>query len=248
MTTRQVERLQRAINRRGRTRGVQVAVDGILGPQTEAAIERLGYLLGVSPHTGSRQAHRRCRRVIRHPARRTPAELARARQRMRAYRAEHAAPRIVRLQAPMTNNQGPLGAPREAVGHYTAGPRDTSDAHALSLLRQYNQQHRDQGWGGIAYHLAIATSGTLILCRPTGWKGCHVAMQNSGRIGIVVLGGPGQRMTAAQRATLRWLRAHAHTSAMPASHRAPAPLTRLLVHKDLNATACPGDYEKDYKA
>lgn len=247
MSTRDTEtyQLQGAINRRARV--PQIAQDGIYGPETERAEIETGRLMGVSPYKGNAKAKHRRRAVI-FGMRRTPIELARAKRLRAAKPATGEAPRIVRLDAPMTNLFGPLGPLREPVGHYTAGPRDTSDAHALSLLRTYNQQHRNQGWGAIGYHLAIASSGTLILCRPVGWKGAHTAGQNTGRIGIVVMGNVGQRMTAAQKATLRWVRANVHTTAMPASHRAPAKLGRQTVHRDWNATSCAGDYSTDYKA
>jgi N-acetylmuramoyl-L-alanine amidase len=160
-----------------------------------------------------------------------------------------AKPKIRRLAAPMTQNFGALGPTRPGVGHYTAGPRDTSDAHAIALFTQYNAQHRSYGWGALGYHLVICSSGTLLLGRPTGWKGAHTAGENTGRVGVVVAGGPGQRMAAAQRETLAWLKAHGHTAAMPASHRLPVgALNAMAVHNDLNATACPGTYETDYKA
>jgi hypothetical protein len=236
-------RLQIAINARHRVD--RIAVDGIHGPETERAEIETGRLMGVHPYKGSKAAQARRRAVI-HGARRTPLELARA-KRLRTSTAS-GTPRIVRLDAPMSPLFGPLGPLREPVGHYTAGPRDTSDSHALSLLRTYNQQHRDQGWGAIGYHLAIASSGTLILCRPVGWKGAHTAGQNTGRIGIVVLGGGGQRMTAAQRRTLAWWRGNGHTAAMPASHRSPGKVGRQTVHRDWNATSCAGEYSLDYKA
>lgn len=142
---------------------------------------------------------------------------------------------------------GSLGPFIEPLGHYTAGPRDTSDAHAFALDRQYHEQHKAQGWGFIGYHLNITSAGTIVLLRPTRYKGAHVAGHNTGRIGIMVHGSPGQRMTQAQRDTLQWLMDHGHTSAMPESHRFPAKPKQIHVHNDLNATDCPGDFEADYK-
>lgn len=242
MTDPETTRLQTAINARNRVD--RITVDGIYGPETERAEIETGRLLGLSPHKGSKAAQARRRAVIQ-GARRTPVELARAKRRRPS---ATGAPKIVRLDASMAQLFGPLGALREPVGHYTAGPRDTSDSHALSLLRTYNQQHRNQGWGAIGYHLAIASSGTLILCRPVGWKGAHTAGQNTGRIGVVVLGAGKQRMTTAQRQTLSWWRRNGHTAAMPASHRSPSRVGRQTVHRDWNATSCAGEYSHDYKA
>lgn len=157
-------------------------------------------------------------------------------------------PKIVRLNAPMTNKFGALGPTRPGVGHYSAGPRPKTLAEALALFRVYNSQHRAQGWGAIGYMIGLGPGGELILLRPTTWKGAHTAGENSGRIGVVVLGGPGQRMNTDQREALAWLKAYGDTAAMPASHRLPAgALRNMVVHNDLNATACPGAYEADYK-
>lgn len=157
-------------------------------------------------------------------------------------------PKIVRLNAPMTKNQGDRGPWYGIVGHYTAGPRDSSDSHALALDRQYNDQHRRQGWGAIGYAFNITSDGTIILLRPVSWKGTHVAGGNTGRVGVMVHGGPGQRMTAQQRSAWRWLLANGHTTAMPASHRFPSRPPKVWVHNDLNSTACPGTFESDFKA
>ena len=157
-------------------------------------------------------------------------------------------PKFIRLHAPMSRSFGALGSTRAGVGHYTAGPRDTSDRHGVALFAEYNRQHRAAGWGAIGYHLAILSSGNVLLLRPTSWKGSHTAGQNTGRIGIVVAGGPGQRMTAAQRSTLTWLKNHGHTGAMPSSHRLPVGWHRgFRVHSDLGSTACPGAYKSDYR-
>lgn len=159
-------------------------------------------------------------------------------------------PKIVPLGETVAAQFGGLGPIVRTIGHYTAGPRDTSDAHALSLWRQYHAQHKRQGWGGIGYHYGITSAGTIVTLRPIGYKGAHTAGMNTGSPGIVVHGGPGQRMTTKQRAALTWLYDNAHTSAMPAAHRSPKNLRRVHhgVHRDYNATQCPDTYELDYKA
>ncbi len=159
-------------------------------------------------------------------------------------------PRVRALGATVEDRFGPLGPIVRTIGHYTAGPRDTSDNHAFALWRQYHSQHINQGWGGIGYHYGITSAGTIALLRPVALKGAHTAQKNTGSVGIVVHGGPGQRMTPAQRLALEWLYDHAHTSALPARHRAPVSLRGVHhgVHNDYNATQCPDDYEIDYKA
>jgi hypothetical protein len=161
-----------------------------------------------------------------------------------------ATPKIRALGATVENRFGSLGTIERTIGHYTAGPRDTSDDHAFAMWRQYHSQHINQGWGGIGYHYGVTSAGTIALLRPIGYKGAHTAGKNTGSPGIVVHGGPGQRMTGAQRAALEWLYDNAHTSAMPARHRSPKNLRNVHhgVHRDYNPTQCPDSYEIDYKA
>lgn len=167
----------------------------------------------------------------------------------KARKARTRKPRIVKLTGvPMDNLFGALGALVGSVGHYTAGVRDRTWQHALELCRSINGLHRSKGWGAIAYHYCIAADGTIILCRPTGWKGAHVAGLNTGRIGIMVHGTTGDRWTDAQIASYDWLLDHAHTTALPESHRTSRKLRDLPVwgHRDLNATSCPGEFYKGY--
>jgi len=160
------------------------------------------------------------------------------------------APRIVPLGVTVEERFGLLGAIERTIGHYTAGPRDRSDKHALRLWRQIHTDHASRGSGGIAYHYGITSAGSIVLLRPIALKGAHTALNNTGSVGIVVHGSIGQRMTPAQRRALTWLYDHAHTAAMPQQHRAPRSLRGVThgVHRDYTATACPDTYAHDYKA
>jgi hypothetical protein len=184
--------------------------------------------------------------------------LARARRDYRAARVAYEAakaarrrPRIVRLDVSVAGHFGPLGAVHSVTGHHTAGPKDTSDAHALSLYRQYHAQHARQGWGGIGYHFGITRNGTIVLLRPVGLKGAHVGGHNTGNVGVVCHGTTGDRPTPEQAAALRWLIANAHTSAMPASHRIDLRRAALRGHRDWSghtSNACPGSHYRMYRS
>lgn len=158
------------------------------------------------------------------------------------------APKIIRGVVLPSNNFGSIGDVWRATGHYTAGPVDRDDAHAVQLAKSFDRYHRSLGWGGIGYHYMIAASGSLIILRPTGWKGAHTASNNSGNIGIVCNGTTGDRPTRAQARTLRWLLANAHTKALPASHRVNLRGVVLKGHKDWpgQSTACPGGFHAMY--
>lgn len=113
-----------------------------------------------------------------------------------------------------------------------------------------HDQHAGQGWGGGSYSVMIADDGTIVLLSPAGRKAAHVAGHNTGKVGVNCPGGPGDEATAAQRASLRWYLARAHTRAIPKPWRQPRDLRTLtsLVHRDLNATACPGRYTSLFRA
>lgn len=145
---------------------------------------------------------------------------------------------------------GPLGVIAWITGHYTAGPKDASDEHAIALCQAYDKQHRAEGWGGIGYHFCITRSGTIIGLRPIAQKGAHTALSNTGNVGIMMHGTTGDRPTDAQQKSLRWLLENAHTNKMPAAHRSPRDLSgcQRRGHKDWpnNATACPGEFHTMY--
>jgi hypothetical protein len=245
-----VRKLQRELRARDRVAdAAALAVDGILGPATWRVWRDTFEALGGLTFEGSAAAARRRYVIVVTPTARTPAELGRARR----WRKAHApvagkAPKIIDLDLQVANLFGPLGAYVETVGHYTGGPRDTSDSHGAALLRSYHHAHAAKGWGGIGYHYAILRSGTILLLRPTSLKGCHVALHNTGRLGIVMPGTTGDRPTPAQVASYRWLLANAHTAALPSAHRAPVRLAdrRVVGHNDLNATDCPGAFKPMY--
>lgn len=157
-------------------------------------------------------------------------------------------PKITRLYVTVDPKFGPLGPITAVTGHYTAGPRDTSDAHALTLWRSYHEQHARQGWGGIGYHYGITKAGTIVLLRPVDFKGAHTGGWNTGNVGVVCHGTTGDVPTPEQARTFAWLLSNAHTMVMPASHRVDLRGKVLRGHKDWpdNPTACPGLFHRMY--
>lgn len=146
---------------------------------------------------------------------------------------------------------GELGTPIWLTGHYTAGPKDTSDQHAIALAQSFDRYHRGQGWGGSGYHYLIARSGTIIGLRPVAQKGAHVGGANTGNVGVVMNGTIGDKPTAAQARSLRWLIDNAHTNKMPAAHRAPRSLAgcQRRGHNDWaghQSNSCPGSFKPMY--
>lgn len=157
-------------------------------------------------------------------------------------------PKIIDPRFKVEAKYGPLGPLTAVIGHHTAGPRDKTDGHAVDLWTKYHAQHKAQGWGGIGYHIGVTSAGSIVLLRPSGLKGAHTAQANTGHLGVVVHGTVGDKPTKAQLRAIRWLCRYAHTSRMPASHRAPVKLdaVRWTGHNDWNATACPGTFKPMY--
>lgn len=108
-----VYHLQQAINARARARGLPtVTVDGQFGPMTDKAVQRMARALGASEATIRRSgATVGEQRIIRWPATRTPAQLARARSRAKA--------------TETARTTGPGAALREAKRHI--GRSETTD-------------------------------------------------------------------------------------------------------------------------
>ena len=161
-------------------------------------------------------------------------------------------PPIVRLDTRVRGRYGPIGPLGAVSGHYTADRADRSDEDALTLFRQHDAYH-DSRWGdGIAYHYGLTRAGTLVLLRPTRFRGTGVGGHNTGNVHIVCHGTTGTKPSALQAGALRWLHENSHRRAMPASHRLPVSMSRLraLGHTDWpgpgGATSCPGGFKRMY--
>lgn len=144
---------------------------------------------------------------------------------------------------------GALGPETHVTGHYTAGPVDESDAHAIRLCKAYHSSHKGQGWGGIGYHFCITRKGNIICLRPLVLKGAHVGGWNSNNVGVMMHGATGDRPTRAQARSYRWLIANAHTRKMPRRHRADRDLRNAKRHGHNSwpghtSNGCPGSFKR----
>lgn len=144
---------------------------------------------------------------------------------------------------------GRVGTLTRTYGHYTGGPRARTRSELIATARAVHAQHVRQGWGGCSYGPMIGDDGTLVLMNPIDRKAAGVAGHNTGSVHLNVPGTTGHRMTPAAEETLRWYVANAHTRRVPKAYRSPVDLRKLngRVHRDDNATACPGDYTPSYR-
>lgn len=161
------------------------------------------------------------------------------------------APPIVGFHADYQYVFGAKGPVYRAAGHYTAGERCAGARELLAEATADHRYHVGKGWGGLSYEWMIADDGTLLLGNPTGRKSAAVALNNTGMVNVCMPGTTGDRPTAAQQRTLRWLLAHAHTRALPRQHRSPVDLRTIPLrgHRDWpsQSTACPGNFSTLYR-
>lgn len=111
--------------------------------------------------------------------------------------------------------------------HHRAGDGDAESIH---------KQHLNQGWSGIGYHFYIRKDGSIYRGRPIDKMGAHITGYNSCAIGICFEGNyhtenkimPSEQIKAGQEIVSYLKEIY--------------PNARVVGHRDLQATACPGDY------
>lgn len=232
-------------------RSFPLRVDGVVGGATKDAIKKAKYYLGYADGRikWGEEVDDAFVNRLHHPTylmyswlgeRIADIWIERGIRRRDAYRATHSGagadiltPKIISAGLDVDNLFGALGTPTTLVFHHSQGPRDTSDAHALSLLQGINSYHKSKNWGGIGYHLSIATSGTIFRTRPITWKGVH-APPNTGRIGCVLLGDyRSQTPNDDQVQSMRWVAKYGQPVGVPAG-------LEVGGHRDYVPTDCPG--------
>ena len=96
--------------------------------------------------------------------------------------------------------------------------------------------HRKKNYGDIAYHFIVDYAGRTWEGRSLAYEGAHVADQNQGNIGVMLLGNfEKQEPSAAQLTTVKTLAALLRTRFGIKPHR-------VYGHLDLGSSACPGKH------
>lgn len=115
------------------------------------------------------------------------------------------------------------------VIHHTASTRDMT-------VQEIHQLHLNQGenWKGIGYHFYIDKQGVIWRGRPEEMSGSHALDYNSVSIGICLSGNfeiekPTEKQIQSVTNLVKYLRKKYGDF-------------KLVGHRDLNATACPGQY------
>lgn len=120
----------------------------------------------------------------------------------------------------------------EVIVHCTATPEGKD--FTVADIRAW---HKARGWTDIGYHYVIYRDGRVMLGRPVGQVGSHVAGHNTGTIGISYVGGVTSDGKAAkdtrthqQRSSLLWL-----VQALANKHG----VSKVTGHNEYAAKACP---------
>ena len=113
------------------------------------------------------------------------------------------------------------------IVHHTASGPDltTSDIH---------QMHLNNGWSGAGYHFVCESDGSVHQGRPMWASGAHAEGHNWESIGVNVVGNfeDGDAVpTPEQMDSLKILLDDL---------KAEYPDAKIIGHRDINATACPG--------
>lgn len=131
----------------------------------------------------------------------------------------------------------PPHIPERATIHHTAGPNQDSMS-AADRIRGIQTFHIEgRRWCDIGYHLLVGQDGVLYEGRrDLGRPAAHVSGQNTGNIGIGMLGNfetveAPQRMQDQVSEALAWLHLH---------YGIPLDRETIKGHREYAATACPG--------
>lgn len=99
-------------------------------------------------------------------------------------------------------------------------------------VEEVNRWHLERGWTGIGYHFYIRKDGKVYRGRPEWAVGAHAQGHNSRAIGICCEGSyMKETMPEAQLDALK---------ALIRTEMSKYPGAKLLRHKDVNSTDCPG--------
>jgi hypothetical protein len=269
-TSDQCRALAAATNRRLQARGLDDrTVELADGPMSLSAtilesVVVCAWALGAAPATLSKMERENTvpvgvARMIRNPGLRTDEQKQRGRKRIARLREDGAMrggakPKFItaaQVGLSFQNVFGSKGVVFRGAGHYTAGRRVPNATELVKEMRSDHAFHKSEGWGGLAYEAMVADDGTIGFGNPMSRKGAAVASTNTGMVNICCPGTTGDRMTPAQKASVRWLMDNWHTKAIPSVHRLPQPARQLgwKGHRFYpgQSTACPGVMIDDYK-
>lgn len=140
------------------------------------------------------------------------------------------------LASPILARADAMGSiTRITVHHDGMNPYTSrSQRDAMRRIDAIRRSHVAKGWADIGYHFVIDPSGRVYEARPIVLQGAHVKYNNPHNLGIVLLGNfMEQQPTDEALVTLDAFLAGA-------MRRYRVPVARVVTHRELRPTACPG--------
>ncbi len=132
--------------------------------------------------------------------------------------------------------------PRHTPDRITIHHTVQGDVSGTAAVRAVQNIHMDDnGWADVGYHFIVDRDGTIYEGNPELLVGAHVASQNTGNLGIAMVGSfDRETLDAPQKRAVAALVNHL-------ASRYSIPITRARVkgHGERLATACPGDVDLD---
>lgn len=123
---------------------------------------------------------------------------------------------------------------RVTIHHTTGSSGDGSFESSAKLIRGHQNYHMNtNGWKDLGYHYIVDKKGRIFAGLSLSKVGAHAAGHNTNNIGIAYLGDSSSTMPAAAKAAIKELYGYLVT-------RVGKNLA-IYGHRDLNATACPGN-------
>jgi hypothetical protein len=121
------------------------------------------------------------------------------------------------------------------VLHYSATFEDQN-----LTVKDIDKMHKARGWSGVGYHYVIRRDGVVEVGRPETKVGAHVGGQNSGKIGICCIGGVNRATGPNKGVDNRTPAQIASQVRLIKSILLRHPKAKVVGHRDLAPTQCPG--------
>lgn len=152
----------------------------------------------------------------------------------------NAAPKIVsRAQwgARAPRSRRPTHRPNRITIHHTVQSKRLAGAAAARDVQ--NTHMNGNGWADMGYHFLVDRDGTIYQGNPENLVGAHVARQNTGNLGIAMIGSFHQEtLGEVQKQAVARLVRHLARKYNIAINR-----TNIKGHKERLATICPGNVD-----
>lgn len=200
-----IRQIQEALSKLGHAPGI---IDGIMGPNTRGAVrefqKKYGLLVDGIPGPQTKTALKRALEPVK-PGRTEPDKSA-----MGQVCPVSDEPPLGEAPPPNVSSLRLLDTDRyidEIINHCAATPEGKN--FTVADIRAW---HKARGWSDVGYHYIIYRDGRVMLGRPIGQIGAHVAGHNTGTIGVCYIGGVSRdgktakdTRTEAQKRSMLWL-------------------------------------------